>query len=181
MKATGIVRRIDDLGRIVLPKEIRKTLRISEGDPLEIFVEQNQILLKKYLPINSINDIVLGIAKSINTITGYSVAILDSEGVIAAEGEAKEFLGDVISKDGLKVFSENKSFAISEADNLKPIKLFSKDDGRFKSQLIVPIVSKNQESLGIISLLDTDAKTKFGAVEIRLLKLASEIIKNKFI
>ncbi|MBO5889594.1 MAG: AbrB/MazE/SpoVT family DNA-binding domain-containing protein [Clostridia bacterium] len=181
MKATGIVRRIDDLGRIVLPKEIRKTLRINEGDPLEIYVEQNQILLKKYLPINSITDIVSGIAKSIYSLTGYSVVILDSEGVVAAEGDAKEFLGDVISKDGLKVLTENKSFAISEVDNLKPIKLFLKDDGRFKSQLIVPIVSKNQESLGIISLLDTDSKTKFGVVEIRLLKLASEIIKNKFI
>ena len=133
------------------------------------------------MPINSITDIVSGIAKSIYSLTGYSVVILDSEGVVAAEGDAKEFLGDVISKDGLKVLTENKSFAISEVDNLKPIKLFLKDDGRFKSQLIVPIVSKNQESLGIISLLDTDSKTKFGVVEIRLLKLASEIIKNKFI
>ncbi len=181
MKATGIVRRIDDLGRIVLPKEIRKTLRILEGDPLEIFVEQNQILLKKYLPINTISDVIIGISKSLHAVTGYSVVILDSEQVVCAEGEAKDFLGDKITKEALKIFEEKKSFSISEVDNLKVIKLFSTDDGRFKSQLIVPIISKKQEVIGIICLLDTDSKTQFGASEIRLLKLASEFIKNKFI
>ncbi len=179
MKATGIVRRIDDLGRIVIPKEIRKTLKIKEGDPLEIYVETSQVLLKKYLPINSISDCVAGVCKSLRKETNYSVVILDSENVVAAEGEAKEFLNDVISREGARIFNEGKSFAISEGDNLKPIKLFSNDDGRFKSQLIVPVISQDNETLALICLLDTDGKTKFGAVEIRLLKLAGEFIKSK--
>ena len=179
MKATGIVRRIDDLGRIVIPKEIRKTLKIKEGDPLEIYVERSQVLLKKYLPINSISDCVSGVCKSLYKETNYSAIILDSENVVAAEGDAKEFLNDTISKEGIKIFNESKSFAISETDNLKPMKLFNSDDGRFKSQLIVPIIDKNNETLALICLLDTDGKTKFGAVEIRLLKLAGEFIKSK--
>lgn len=181
MKATGIVRRIDDLGRIVIPKEIRKTLKIKEGDPLEIYVETSQVLLKKYLPINSISDCVMGVAKSLYKETNYSVIIFDSESVVAAEGDAKDFLNDTISKDGYRIFSEGKSFSISESDNLKPLKLFTSDDGRFKSQLIVPATDKNNETLAVICLLDTDGKTKFGATEIRLLKLAGEFIKSKII
>ena len=181
MKATGIVRRIDDLGRIVIPKEIRKTLKIKEGDPLEILVEQNQVLLKKYLPINSIDGCVNGVAKCLFNETNYSVVIFDSEKVVASEGEAKDFLNDTISKEGLKIFNEGKSFSISESDNLKTIKLFNGDDGRFKSQLILPIINKNKETLAVICLLDTDGKTKFGAMEIKLLKLAGEFIKSKII
>jgi stage V sporulation protein T len=71
MKTTGIVRRIDDLGRIVIPKEIRKTLKIQEGDPLEIYVEQSQVLLKKYLPINSIEGCVNGVSKCLFNETNY--------------------------------------------------------------------------------------------------------------
>ncbi|MBR2377740.1 MAG: AbrB/MazE/SpoVT family DNA-binding domain-containing protein [Clostridia bacterium] len=179
MKATGIVRRIDDLGRIVIPKEIRKTLKIKEGDPLEIFVQTNEVMLKRYSPINSITDSVILVAKSLFKETNYSVVILDNECVVAAEGDAKAFLNDTLSKEGAKVFQEGKSFSISEVDNLKPIKLFNSDDGRFKSQLILPVTDKDGETLAVICLLDTDGKTKFGATEIRLLKLAGEFIKSK--
>lgn len=181
MKSTGIVRRIDDLGRIVIPKEIRKTLKIKEGDPLEILVEQSQVLLKKYMPINSIEGCVVGVSKCLYNETNYSVAIFDSERVVAADGKAKDFLNDTITKEALKIFNEGKSFAISESDNLNPIKLFSSDDFRFKSQLIVPVINKNNETLAVICLLDTDGKTKFGAVEIKLLKLVGEFIKSKII
>ncbi len=179
MKATGIVRRIDDLGRIVIPKEIRKTLTIKEGDPLEIYVDKNEIFLKKYSPIVSFNDTVSELAKSLYNITNYSVMILDGESVVAGEGEAKQFLNKPISKEAVKILQEGKSFSISEDDNLKAIRLSCDSDEQFKSQLIVPILSKKQESIGIISLLDTNPKTKFGAVEIRLCKLVAEILKGK--
>ena len=179
MKATGIVRRIDDLGRIVLPKEIRKTLRIKEGDPLEIYVEKDEVLLKKYSPILNLSEITADLSKSINKVTGYSVIITDTESVISAEGEAKDLLGDALSKEAVDAILNNKSFAISETENLTPIKISNKDDSRFKSQLIVPIVTKKQNAIGLIALLDTNGKTLFGSAEIRLLKLSSTLISFK--
>ena len=65
MKATGVVRRIDDLGRIVIPKELRRTMRIREGDSLEIFIDGEKIMLKKYSPVQNVNDFVLEFVESI--------------------------------------------------------------------------------------------------------------------
>ena len=69
MKSTGVVRRIDDLGRVVIPKEIRKTLRIKEGDPLEIFTDrEGQVILKKYSPIGELSEFASGYAESLSVI-----------------------------------------------------------------------------------------------------------------
>ena len=72
MKATGIVRRIDELGRVVIPKEIRRTLRIREGDPLEIFTDRDELMLKKYSPIATLERFSEGSAKSLNDLSGIS-------------------------------------------------------------------------------------------------------------
>ena len=179
MKATGIVRRIDDLGRIVLPKEIRKTLRINCGDPIEIFVEKDEVLLKKYSPLCNVQEIAKDVCKSLATVSEKSVIILDDEKVVAAEGHAKDFLNDLISKEALKIISENKSFSLNEGENLQTIKLCQNDDGRFKSQLILPISNKNGNAIGLISLLDKDVNVKMTAIDIRLAKLASEFLLSK--
>ena len=85
MKATGIVRRIDDLGRIVVPKEIRRTLRIREGDPLEIFTDrEGEIILKKYSPIGELSQFAGEYAESLAHTTGYLVLITDGDHVVAA-------------------------------------------------------------------------------------------------
>lgn len=90
MKATGIVRRIDDLGRVVIPKEIRRTLRIREGDPLEIFTEQEgEIILKKYSPLGDIGQFAGQYAESMARSTGGLVCVTDREHVIAAAGSGK--------------------------------------------------------------------------------------------
>ena len=87
MKATGIVRRIDDLGRIVVPKEIRRTLRIREGDPLEIFTDRDgEIILKKYSPIGELGQFAGEYAESLAQTTGYLVLVTDCDHVIAASG-----------------------------------------------------------------------------------------------
>ena len=85
MKATGIVRRIDDLGRIVVPKEIRRTLRIREGDPLEIFTDrEGEIILKKYSPIGELSQFAGEYAESLAHTTGYLVLITDGDHVAVA-------------------------------------------------------------------------------------------------
>ena len=91
MKATGIVRRIDDLGRVVIPKEIRRTLRIREGDPLEIFVDRDgEVILKKYSPIGELGDFAQEYADSLFESTGYISIICDRDAVVAVAGAPKK-------------------------------------------------------------------------------------------
>ena len=111
MKATGIVRRIDDLGRIVVPKEIRRTLRIREGDPLEIFTDRDgEIVLKKYSPIGELSQFAGEYAESLAQTTGHLVLITDCDHVVTASGQGrKEFEGKPISRQLEEVISERKS------------------------------------------------------------------------
>jgi AbrB family transcriptional regulator (stage V sporulation protein T) len=91
MKATGIVRRIDDLGRVVVPKEIRKTLRIKEGDPLEIFTARDgEVILKKYSPMGELNEFAQTYAESLGEVYGYGVVITDSDSIIAVSKISKK-------------------------------------------------------------------------------------------
>ena len=100
MKATGIIRRIDDLGRIVIPKEIRKNLRIKEGDNLEIFVQNEEIILTKYSMMNKINDLAQELTDAIYTFMKHSIFITDTDNVVAGSGPLKKkFLGKNISNN----------------------------------------------------------------------------------
>lgn len=84
MKATGIVRRIDDLGRVVIPKEIRRTLRIREGDPLEIYTEKDgEVIFKKYSPMGELSSYAAEICESLYKSTGGTVAVCDRDSMIA--------------------------------------------------------------------------------------------------
>ena len=85
MKATGIVRRIDDLGRVVVPKEIRRVLRIREGDPLEIYTgNSGEVILKKYSPINELSQFAGEYVETINKVLGGTIIVSDTDTVIAA-------------------------------------------------------------------------------------------------
>ena len=97
MKATGIVRRIDDLGRVVIPKEIRRTLRIREGDPLEIYTDRDgEVIFKKYSPMGEMGALSAELAEALTRTAGMSCAICDRDAVIAAAGGAKK---DVLEKN----------------------------------------------------------------------------------
>lgn len=90
MKATGVIRRIDDLGRVVIPKEIRKNLRIKEGDNLEIFVQNEEVILKKYSMMNKINDLAQELTDAIYTFMKHSIFITDTDSVVAGSGPLKK-------------------------------------------------------------------------------------------
>ncbi len=107
MKATGIVRRIDNLGRIVIPKEIRKTMRIKEGDALEIFTDrEGEVILKKYSPIEELGEYASKLAEALYQVVGHSVMITDMEQVIAASGAGKkEALNQALSSSYDKLIS----------------------------------------------------------------------------
>ena len=87
MRATGIVRRIDDLGRVVIPKEIRRTLRIREGDPLEIYTDRDgEVILKKYSPIGEMSSFAKDYTESLFRSLGHIAVIVDRDQVVAASG-----------------------------------------------------------------------------------------------
>ena len=113
MKATGVVRRIDDLGRVVIPKEIRKTLRIKEGDPLEIFTDkEGEVILKKYSPIGELSEFAAGYAETLAKTTGHIACITDKDTVIAVSGTSKkEFYEQGISEELEKIMDEKENYA----------------------------------------------------------------------
>ena len=120
MKATGIVRRIDELGRVVIPKEIRRTLRIKEGDPLEIFTDrQGEVIFKKYSPIGELTAFASQYADTLHKTCGMAVVICDRDTVIASAGLPKREYADRKcqkecdhgDKQGLFGFHSRKVFA----------------------------------------------------------------------
>ena len=92
MKATGIVRRIDELGRIVIPKEIRRVLRIREGDPIEIFTDEDGVVLKKYARIRELGDYAETYCQALTGALGFSAAVTDTETILFASGALKKKL-----------------------------------------------------------------------------------------
>lgn len=114
MKATGIVRRIDDLGRIVIPKEIRKTLKIQEGSPLEIFTDsEGGVIFRKYSPIGEMADLAVIYAQSISTVLGKGCVITDTDRVIAVAGIPKKDLMEKNISERLRLFISQKKNRIS--------------------------------------------------------------------
>ncbi len=119
MKATGIVRRIDDLGRIVIPKEIRKTLKVKEGMPLEIYTDQEGgIILKKYLPFSEFSSLAQEYAECILQQTGAWVLITDREKIIVAAGAGKGMKGQGIS-DRLEAILDDRNEQIPAVERTR--------------------------------------------------------------
>ena len=116
MKATGIVRRIDELGRVVIPKEIRRTLRIREGDPLEIFTDrEGEVILKKYSPIGELGDFAREYAESLHQSLNRTTLICDKDTVIAVSGGSKkELMERPIHEDVERCMKEREKLVINK-------------------------------------------------------------------
>ena len=109
MKATGIVRRIDDLGRVVIPKEIRRTMRIREGDPLEIYTDrEGEVIFKKYSPIGELAGFAAEYAETLHKVCGISVLIFDRDAVIASSGVSKREFSDRKMSEELESIAERR-------------------------------------------------------------------------
>lgn len=121
MKATGIVRRIDDLGRVVIPKEIRRTMRIREGDPLEIYTNPDgEVIFKKYSPVGEISDTASQYAEVLSKIGGCPAAICDRDHIIAAAGmQKKEILERRVSSSLEDVIEQRKSIVYRSYEDKK--------------------------------------------------------------
>ncbi len=172
LKATGIVRRIDDLGRVVVPKEIRRTLRIREGDPLEIFTDrEGEIILKKYSPIGEMGVFAKQYADSLSQTTGHIACIADRDQFIAAAGGGKLLIGKAVSRKLEEAVDERVNI-IASKDDRKFIPIADDMVEEFEHEAICPIICEG-DAIGAVVLLSKDRNTKMGEVEQKLIQSAA--------
>lgn len=173
MRATGIVRRIDDLGRVVVPKEIRRTLRIKEGDPLEIFTDrEGEIILKKYSPIGELGSFAKEYAEALASASGHGICITDRDQVIAAAGGVrKDYIGKSISIQMENLIQERET-QIANPDERNAIPIVGEERESHIAQMICPIVSEG-DAIGAVAILGKDERTRMGESERMLAKCAA--------
>ncbi len=176
MKATGIVRRIDDLGRVVVPKEIRRTLRIREGDPLEIFTDrEGEIILKKYSLIGELSQYAGICAEALAQTSGNLICITDRDHVVAVAGNGKkEFEGKPISKQLERVIEGREHMVASKEDD-DFIKITLDDNGEYTSQAVSTILCEG-DAIGAVVLYGKDDKGKAGETEKKLAMTAAAFL-----
>ena len=154
MKATGIIRRIDDLGRVVIPKEIRKNLRIKEGDNLEIFVVNEDIILKKYSMMNKINDLAQELTDAIYTFMKHSIFITDTDQVVAASGPLKKkYLNKNISDFITESIKRREKILENHFKELNFI-----EDEKITCSYVMSTILVNGEATGMILIISEDEK-----------------------
>ena len=171
MKATGIVRRIDDLGRIVIPKEIRRVLRIREGDPLEIFTEKDgEVIFKKYSPMGELGTFAAQICESLYKTTGAAALICDRDAVIAVSGGPRRELMEKRITPGLEQLMENRSLYREEAE-------LSVQVVEGQEQLLVsiaaPILSSGDVMGCVVFVSPKENPQRFGDTELKLAQMVS--------
>ena len=171
MKATGIVRRIDDLGRVVIPKEIRRTLRIRESDPLEIFTDrEGEIILKKYSPIGELSTFAKEYAEALAQAAGCIACITDRDQIIAAAGSgAREFAGRRIHSELEGMIADRKNVCITEK---KFVKIVEEDKLEYSSQVIDTITCAG-DAVGSVLIMEKAGGRTFGETEQKLAQAAA--------
>ena len=173
MKATGIVRRIDDLGRIVVPKEIRRTLRLREGTPLEIFTDrEGEIILKKYSPMVELTAFAGQYAEAMAQSTGLMVCITDRDQVIAvAGGPKKDILQKNISRQLEQLINERQSGCAGK-DDKNFIPLVTEELEGVTAQVVTAILCEG-DAIGAVAILSREPRARFGDMEMKLASTAA--------
>lgn len=176
LKATGIVRRIDDLGRVVIPKEIRRTLRIREGDPLEIFVDRDgEVILKKYSPIGELSDFAKEYAESLSDSTGHIAIISDRDVIIAVSGASKkDFLEKPISDEVEQSMEDRKTLMNGSGDYA----VVRDRTEKFASRVVAPIIAAG-DPIGSVILTSREDGTKMGELEKKLAETAAGFLAKQ--
>lgn len=173
MKATGIVRRIDDLGRVVIPKEIRRTMRIREGDPLEIYTDNDgEVIFKKYSPIGELSSFSSQYAEVLNKVAGYPVVVCDRDHVISVAGiPKKELIERRVSPALEELMEQRKSFSfIADGKKMQPV------EGVERYALAqAPIIAAG-DVCGSILFLTGDTPSYATETEIKLIQVGATFL-----
>ena len=166
MKATGIVRRIDDLGRVVIPKEIRRTLRIRDGDPLEIYTERDgEVIFKKYSPMGDLSDFAGQLCDAIGKNTGHIAAVSDRDSIIALCGAPKRELMEKANSQELEhIMAERRLYKYRPGDTRLPA---AQGVDKYALGVAAPIISQG-DLMGCVMFLMEDGEPSFGDTEQKL-------------
>lgn len=184
MRATGIVRRIDDLGRVVIPKEIRRNLRLRDGDPLEIYVDrEGEVILKKYSPIVELGNFATEYADALSESLQTLVLISDRDAVIAVSGGSKKtYQNKSIGSAVEKVMEERqtllindvKSFPVSEGVSL----VESEEESEIFAFCIAPVIPHG-DVIGTVMICSKDPKRRLGDLERKLAETAASFLAKQ--
>lgn len=180
MKARGIVRRIDDLGRVVIPKEIRRTLRIREGDPLEISTDrEGEVILKKYSPICELGEFATKYAESLHEASGHTAIITDRDVVVSVTGNGKkEYADKKVSKELDRIMEGRVTAFVKKGDKEQPIVDNEKEDLLYITQVIAPIVTHG-DPIGSVILCSREKEVTMGEVEEKLAQTAAVFLAKQ--
>ncbi len=173
MKATGIVRRIDDLGRVVIPKEIRRTMRIREGDPLEIYTSNDgEVIFRKYSAINEMSENAGQVAEIMYKLADCPVVIFDRDHVVATAGVQKKEFNERRVSPALEEIMENRKtyYADNGATRFQPVEGISRE-----AIASAPIISNGDVS-GAVAFLETDGELTVNELQKSLLSAASQFL-----
>lgn len=178
MKATGIVRKIDELGRIVIPKEIRKTMKIKEGEALEIYVEKTgEVILKKYDPMSEQKEQIDNFAKVLAEELGVMVLVTDNRSVVVAHGKgSKEYLGQDISKDLSSVLDRRNVFNSAKSGVIKVIE--EEKLSEIVSLAVAPIIS-DSDLLGSLVIVSKESTKQIGSNELKFLQVGRSYLAKQ--
>ncbi len=171
MKATGIVRRIDDLGRVVIPKEIRRTMRIREGDPLEIFTDrEGEVIFKKYSPIGEMAQFAAQYAETLHKTCGMAVAICDRDAIIACAGVPKKELIDHKLTAEAEAIVETRQLYTGDRGN--PVTIT--DGAPYAVSCMMPIITEGDITGCVVSLASPDGRSTLNhELETKLVQTAA--------
>ena len=177
MKATGIVRRIDDLGRVVIPKEIRRTLRIREGDPLEIYTDRDgEVIFKKYSPMGEMGAVSAELAEALARTAGMSCAICDRDAVIAAAGGVKKDILERSISSELEQLMERRECYERGADEQPEVLISSQDGCAVVAE--APIITDGDVS-GCVAFVSEKEDEKADEVLLKLCQSAAQFLSKR--
>mgnify|MGYP002762262250 FL=1 len=176
MRATGIVRRIDDLGRVVVPKEIRRTLRIREGDPLEIFTDKDgEIILKKYSPIGELGAFAQQYVEAAAQIIGHAVCVSDRDQIIAVAGAPKkDFIGKVLHKELEEAINDREAILARKGEK-KYIRILSNSDEEYYGEIVQTILCEG-DAIGAVIILSRTESEVLGEAEQKAAMIAANFL-----
>ena len=171
MKATGIVRRIDDLGRVVIPKEIRRTMRIREGDPLEIFTDKDgELIFKKYSPIGELGDFAAQICDSLRKTSDSMAAVCDRDSLIAVSGPARrELLEKPVSQQLSELMEGRSSYRFSAGGAELPV---SQSSEKHRVSAAVPVIAEG-DLMGCVLFISERGGSAATELEFKLAQMAA--------
>ena len=173
MKATGIVRRIDDLGRIVIPKEIRRVLRIREGDPLEIFTEKDgEVIFKKYSPMGELGSFAAQMCESLHKTAGVAAVICDRDSVIAVSGGSRKDLMDKHISPALEQIMEDRG--VYRCEETPTVPLTDSSDAPCVS-IAAPIIAAG-DVMGCVVFSADRGADKCGETEQKLAQMVAAFL-----